>query len=155
VQGTDFDEEAFFSAIDASGAGALLIGRRALVALGLPVLTGDYHFWVHADDIEVFNEASGPFGLVPNQTPEGARRRGRYVLENDEHVDVLVAGTLSVPGGTAITIEEAWDARQRVAIGAAAALVPSVPDLIRLKRIGGRARDLEDIRWLEELERNR
>ncbi len=34
-----FDEVAFFKAIAESGARALLIGRRALVLLGLPVLT--------------------------------------------------------------------------------------------------------------------
>jgi hypothetical protein len=45
--GSDFDEAAFFRAIAASGARALLIGRRALIALGLPLLTGDYGFWIH------------------------------------------------------------------------------------------------------------
>jgi hypothetical protein len=44
VQGTDFDEHAFFHGIAQSGARALLIGRRALVALGLPMLTADYDF---------------------------------------------------------------------------------------------------------------
>jgi len=39
VQGSEFDEGAFFRAIAGSGARALLIGRRALVALGIPVLT--------------------------------------------------------------------------------------------------------------------
>ncbi|HXH25541.1 MAG TPA: hypothetical protein VNI78_09850 [Vicinamibacterales bacterium] len=36
-----FDEVEFFRAIADSGARALLIGRRALVLLGLPVLTAD------------------------------------------------------------------------------------------------------------------
>jgi len=34
----EFDESTFFRAIHESGARALLIGRRALVLLGLPVL---------------------------------------------------------------------------------------------------------------------
>jgi hypothetical protein len=34
-----FDEVRFFRAVQESGARALLIGRRALVLLGLPVLT--------------------------------------------------------------------------------------------------------------------
>jgi hypothetical protein len=38
VQGSEFDEAEFFRAIAASGTRALLIGRRALVALGIPVL---------------------------------------------------------------------------------------------------------------------
>ena len=44
--GPEFDEVEFFRAIAASGARALLIGRRALVALGIPVLTADYDFWL-------------------------------------------------------------------------------------------------------------
>jgi hypothetical protein len=48
MRGSAFDELSFFSAIEASGARALLIGRRALVVLGLPVLTADYDFWLHS-----------------------------------------------------------------------------------------------------------
>ena len=48
MRGSAFDEISFFSAIAASGARALLIGRRALVVLGLPVLTADYDFWLHS-----------------------------------------------------------------------------------------------------------
>ena len=48
MRGSAFDEISFFSAIEASGARALLIGRRALVVLGLPVLTADYDFWLHS-----------------------------------------------------------------------------------------------------------
>ena len=39
MKGTDFDELAFFRAIMSIGARSLLIGRRALVVLGLPVPT--------------------------------------------------------------------------------------------------------------------
>ena len=53
----EFDEEAFFAAVASSGARALLVGRRALVALGLALLTHDYDFWIHIDDIERFNSA--------------------------------------------------------------------------------------------------
>lgn len=38
MQGSDFDEAGFFRSIAKSGSRALLIGRRALVALGIPVL---------------------------------------------------------------------------------------------------------------------
>ena len=46
MEAADFDEIAFLRSIQASGARALLIGRRALVLLGLPVLTADYDFRV-------------------------------------------------------------------------------------------------------------
>lgn len=59
---------------------------------------------------------------MPTRSPEEAGRAGRYVLENDEHVDVLVARS-----------------------------VPIVDDLILTKQIQPRPKDLEDIRLLNAL----
>lgn len=81
------DESDLYRTVADSGARALLIGRRAMVVLGAPVGTWDYDFWVHPDDIEVFNAALAPLGLLPNRSPDEARRRGRYILEGDERVD--------------------------------------------------------------------
>ena len=91
MEGYVFDEIELFRSIAESGARALLIGRRALVALGLPVLTGDYDFWLHIDDAAAFNQALAPLELYPSAEPDEARTRGRYVLENDERIDVLLA----------------------------------------------------------------
>ena len=44
---------AFFRAIQKSRTRALLIGRRALVLLGLPVLTADYDYWLAMADVLV------------------------------------------------------------------------------------------------------
>ena len=41
--------------IGESGERVLLIGRGALVALGLLVLTADYDFWIHPEDVALFN----------------------------------------------------------------------------------------------------
>jgi hypothetical protein len=59
MRGGEFDELRFFEAIQNSHARALLIGRRALVLIGLPVLTADYDFWIAIDDIAAFNGGSG------------------------------------------------------------------------------------------------
>lgn len=152
MQGTEFDETEFFRAIAASGARALLIGRRALVALGIPVLTADYDFWLHIEDISAFNAAVEPQGLFPTRTPDEARGRGRYVLENDERVDVLVARTVPTVDGVRVSFEDVWSRRRHleVAVGIAVAL-PALDDLILTKRFGGRPKDLEDIRLLEAL----
>lgn len=152
MEGSEFDEAQFFRAIAASGARALLIGRRALVALGLPVLTADYDFWVHIDDAATFNAAAEPFGLSPTRTPEEARARGRYVLENDERVDVLVARTVPTVDGIVVSFEEVWRRRQHQALGPDLHVaIPALDDLILTKRFGGRPKDLEDIRLLEAL----
>jgi hypothetical protein len=129
VKGTDFDELAFFRAIETSGARALLIGRRALVVLGLPVLTADYDFWLRVDDIERLNLAVGAFDLRPSVDPATARRRGRYVLENDERVDVLVARSVPTIDGQTVAFEDLWGRRQCLQLGGGVSVnLPSVPD---------------------------
>jgi hypothetical protein len=156
VDADEFSELAFFRAIQESGARALLIGRRALIALGLPVSTVDYDFWLHRDDIEHFNAALVPLDFAASQTPEGARARCRYVLDNSEHVDVLVARQVTTQDGEQVSFESVWDARERLELSSEVSVnVPSLDDLIRTKRFGGRARDLQDIRLLEALRRRR
>jgi hypothetical protein len=153
VRASEFDEVAFFGAIEESGARALLIGRRALIVLGMPVLTADYDFWLHIDDIERLNQALEPLELFPNRTPSEARARGRYVLENDEHVDVLIARARTTQDGVALAFEDAWARRQKHAAGNLTLWLPSVEDLILTKRWAMRVHDLEDIQFLEALRR--
>ncbi len=156
MQGSEFDEAEFFRAIAASAARALLIGRRALVALGIPVLTADYDFWLHIDDIAAFNAAVEAQGLLPGRTPEDARGRGRYVLENDERVDVLVARTVPTVDGIQVAFDEVWPRRRALEVAPGVTLaVPELDDLILTKRFGGRPKDLEDIRLLEALRKEK
>jgi len=150
-----FDEQEFFSAIARSGARVLLIGRRALIALGVPVGTFDYDLWVHIDDIALLNDALAPLDLFPNRAPEEARARGRYVLENGEKVDVLVARSVPTKDGTQhLDFDGAW-ARRLTVTYAEGTLVtlPSIPDLVLTKRWAMRPKDILDIQALEILGR--
>lgn len=152
MKGSEFDELAFFTAIDASGARAMLIGRRALVVLGLPVLTADYDFWLHAEDVDRFNTAAASFDLVPTHPPGEARLRGRYVLENDERVDVLIARAVPTIDGQNVVFDAVWSRRRRAVLSPGLAVtLPSIDDLILTKRFAARPKDLEDIRLLEIL----
>jgi hypothetical protein len=152
VQVSNFDEAEFFRSIVGSGARALLIGRRALVALGLPVLTADYDFWLHIDDITAFNAAVERQGLSASRTPDEARGRGRYVLENDERVDVLVARSVPTVDGVRVAFDDVWTRRRGIEVAPGVTIaVPALDDLILTKRFGGRPKDLEDIRLLEAL----
>jgi hypothetical protein len=122
------------------------------VALGIPVLTADYDFWIHIDDIAVFNAAVEPQGLFPTRTPDEARGTGRYVLENDERVDVLVARTVPTVDGVRVAFDDVWPRRHAFEVAAGVTIaVPALDDLILTKRFGGRPKDLEDIRLLEAL----
>jgi len=122
------------------------------VALGLPVLTADYDFWLHIEDIAAFNGAVESQGLAPSRTPDEARGRGRYVLENDERVDVLVARSVPTVDGVRVAFDEVWTRRRELEIAPGVTIaVPALDDLILTKRFGGRPKDLEDIRLLEAL----
>ena len=152
MEASDFDEIEFFAAIARAGVRALLIGRRALVLLGLPVLTADYDFWIDLDDIGRFNAAAEPFGLHPSRPPDEALRVGRYVLENDEHVDVLVARSVQTVDGAVVEFEALWTRRRSLSLtGHVSIAIPDIAGLILTKRIAARPKDLEDIRLLDTL----
>jgi hypothetical protein len=152
MQAGPFDEEAFFRAVWGSGARAVLIGRRALIALGLPVLTGDYDLWLHVDDVEKLNRALEPMELFPNRAPDAARKLGRYVLEGDERVDVLIARRVSTIDATPVVFDEVWERRQRqVLTDGTEVFLPSLDDLIATKCFAARPKDIEDLRLLRLL----
>jgi hypothetical protein len=152
MHGSDFDEEQLFRGLQRAGVRALLIGRKALVVLGLPVLTADYDFWLHRDDVEILNEAAQPFGLCPSCPPDEARRRGRYVLDNDERVDVLVARSVTAVDGQVVQFDPVWERRRAVTLSPGLLIaIPCLDDLIATKRFSARPKDLEDIRLLEVL----
>jgi hypothetical protein len=152
MDGHIFDEAEFFRALSQSGARVLLIGRRAMIALGVPVMTTDYDLWVHADDAASLNAAVADLGLVPNRRPEDARGFGRYVLENSEHVDVLVARSVGTIEGGRVAFEDLWARRRTVVMEAGVEIaVPEIDDLIETKKFAARAKDVEDIRLLELL----
>jgi hypothetical protein len=152
MQGSLFDEADFFRAIAASGARALLIGRRALIALGLPVLTADYDFWIHIDDAGTFNDAVAAMVLSPSRSPDDARAWGRHVLENDERVDVLVARAVPTIDGVRVKFDELWDRRRTLEVAPGVTVcLPTLDDLMATKRFGARPKDAEDLRLLELL----
>ena len=152
MQASPFDEVEFFRAIANSGSRALLIGRRALIALGMPVMTRDYDFWVSADDAALFNAALRPLEMFPTRSIDEARANGRYVVEGDEHVDVLVARAVSTVDGVMVPFDEVWQRRTYLQLTDDVRIaIPCIDDLILTKRFGGRPRDADDIRWLERL----
>lgn len=153
MRSSEFNEIEFFRAIQRGGTRALLIGRRALVLLGLPVLTADYDFWIAMEDIGRFNESVAEFDLVPTNPPHVARGTGRYVLENDEYVDVLVARSFPADASHVVEFENLWQRRRTIRLAEGVEVqVPAIPDLILTKRIRSRPKDLEDIRLLEILQ---
>lgn len=150
MQAESFDELAMYRAVSRSGARALLIGGRAMIAMGIPILTADWDYWIHRDDIARLNGALEPLDLFPSHSPLDAIARGRYVLENGERVDVMVAAGVSTVDGELVEFDGVWSRRKslRLEEGITVA-IPDIDDLIRTKRFGSRPKDAEHIRLLQ------
>lgn len=149
-------EDELFGAAFGCGARVLLIGRRALIAYGLPVLTSDYDFWVAQEDLEVFNEAFSGLDMHPNKTAEQARKLGRYVIENGEHLDVMTASHVMTLDRVRVAFDDLWSRREHLEFSADISLsLPCLDDMILTKRFSARPKDAEDLRLLEELRRSR
>lgn len=115
-------------------------------------MTRDYDFWLPVDEASRFNAALRPLEMFPTRTPEEARQNGRYVVEGDEHVDVLVARAVSTVDGVMVAFDDVWSRRVMLAIAPGVEIaIPSIDDLILTKKFGARARDADDIRWLQQL----
>jgi hypothetical protein len=157
MQATGPEEDELFAALARSGARVLLIGRQAMIVLGVPVMTSDYDLWVHIDDIDRLNAAVDPIGLVPNRTSAEARQRGRYVLENDLHVDVMVARAATTKDtAEKVSFDDVWARRQSLSYAPGVDIaVPTLDDLIRTKRWALRQKDVSDIQLLEALRRTK
>lgn len=149
----EFSDEDFVRTLAASGARALVIGRRALILLGAPVLTADYDLWAHIDDVEKLNAAFATLEHVPNRSPEDARRLGRYVLENGEHVDVMVARA-KADARARLDFDSAWARRQTIeAFPGVSVHLPCIEDLITTKRWASPVSPYDDVLPPDEFER--
>jgi hypothetical protein len=104
--------------------------------------------------VEPLNDAMAALGLEPTRSPEEARERGRYVLEGAAHVDVMIARSAATrDDATRLTFDDAWARRRKERVGAAEVCLPSLDDYMLTKRWALRARDIQDIAFLEALKR--
>ncbi len=150
MEADEFDEADFFRALAGSGARVLLIGRCALIAIGIPVLTADYELWIPPSDAEKLNDALAALDMHPSREPEEARRVGRYAIENGERVDVLIARQVSTVDGVHVVFDDVYARSLVVTVtGGGTVRVPTTEDLISTKRFAVRAKDIADIRLLE------
>jgi hypothetical protein len=89
VQGSEFNEADFFREIAASGARVVVIGRRAMIAWGLPVATFD-QVWQRKVDI--------PFGAddvsIPVPCVEDLIRTKRWAMRAKDVGDIQMLEAL-------------------------------------------------------------
>ena len=77
---------------------------------------------------EKLNAAFAAVDHYPNRTPDEARRTGRYVIENGERVDVMLARSAPSPSGPALEFDTAWSRRQKIPVSKTSSI--SLPSMI-------------------------
>lgn len=146
----------FLRDIHEAGVRYLLIGRQSIIAYGGPVQTMDYDIYVDNSDenIDLLLKIAKKFDLYPSLPQEEIKKNFKFRLENDVAVDVFCAKHFSIGKGKKLSFNDLYDKRN-VAEGETGLQInlPSIDDLLALKKIASRPKDIEDIKYLEALKR--
>jgi len=144
----------FLRKIHEAGTKYLLIGRRAIIAYGGPVQTMDYDIYVDSseENLDLLLSIAREFELHPSLPKEKILKHFKFKLENDFIVDVFCAKHFSLGKGKKVSFQELYD-RKVIAKGETDLEInlPSIDDLIALKKLRSLSRDIEDIKYLETL----
>lgn len=144
----------FLKSIHEKGVRYLLIGRQAVIAYGGPVQSMDYDIYIDgsADNLNKLLTIAKDFDLLPNISMEQMKKHYKFRLENDFIVDVFKAKKISAGKEIHATFEELFE-RKKVLKGeeGLALNLPSINDLILLKKLRSSPKDLQDIEYLKAL----
>jgi hypothetical protein len=149
---------AFIEAIHKKGVRYLLIGRQAVIAYGGPVQSMDYDIYIDGSEENTAKllEIAHEFGLYPSVPKEELKKTFKFKLENDIVIDVFRAKMFSSLEAGRIKFSEIYD-RKVIAKDPSGLQInlPSIEDLIALKRLRSSPKDLQDIAYLKDLRRKR
>jgi len=129
----------------------LIIGRRAVILYGGPVLTADYDFWIHpADRKKILSLLSDELGFELSEVPD-TKKPLVSGFSGMKKFDLFFQKSIRNVEGETIEFEDCYknsvlkkDPKKGIKFR-----VPSVDDLIRLKRIRKpNIKDEQDIEYL-------
>ena len=146
----------FLRDIHEAGVRYLIIGRRAVIAYGGPVQTMDYDIYIDKskENLDLLLKIAKNFDLHPNISKEKIATHFKFRLENDFAVDVFYAKRLSLKKNKKTSFDELYS-RKTIAEGETGLKLnlPSIDDLIALKRTRSLPKDLEDIKYLQVIKK--
>jgi len=146
----------FLSELHKAGIRYLLIGRRSIIAYGGPVQTMDYDIYIDRkeNNLDRFLEIAEKFDLMPSLSKEEIKKHYKFKLENNFTIDVFCPKYFSAGKGKKLSFNELYE-RRNIAKGETGLEInlPSIDDLIELKRLGSRPKDIEDIKYLEGIKK--
>ncbi|MBI4689280.1 MAG: hypothetical protein HY754_03290 [Nitrospirae bacterium] len=153
-----FDFEEIIGELNKQRIRYILVGGRAAVFYGSPRFTYDYDFWVHPEDKnKLFDLFENEFGFEPSRGREEKRPIFVFYSDSGDKVDVFIARKITNKDGETISIDECLANSKEIREPKSDFFVrvPSIDDLIKLKKMGKRPKDIEDIEYLETIKRLR
>lgn len=146
----------FLNEIHQAGVRYLLIGRRSIIAYGGPMQTMDYDIYIdnNSENIDLLLKIAEEFELYPSLSKAKIKKHFKFRLENDIAIDVFCAKHFSIGKGQKISFSDLYD-RRNVAKGETGLQInlPAIDDLIALKKLASRPKDIEDIKYLEGIKK--
>jgi len=144
----------FIKTIHKKGVRYLLIGRQAIIAYGGPVQSMDYDLYVDSapENIELLIQIAKKIGLSPSIKPDKMATAPLFKLENDYTIDIFKAKYIAIEPGKKLSFAEMYE-RKTVLKGESGLEInlPSIDDLIQLKRMRNLPKDQLDIKYLKAL----
>lgn len=136
----------------------LLIGRQALMFYGASLFTYDYDFWIHPDDKNsVFDYLEDVLGFESSHERDKKRPIFTFQSDSADKIDIFFVKKITNKDKETIDIDDCLDNAQEIHEPNSDFFirVPSVDDLIKLKKMGKRPKDIEDIEYLETVKKLR
>ncbi len=148
----------FLKEIHEAGVKYLLIGRQAVIAYGGPMQSMDYDIYIDGspENTDLLLSIARKFDLHSSLPGEKMHTNFKFRLENEIAIDVFRARSFSSEKGKKITFNEIYSRKETLKDSSGLKInVPSIDDLIALKRLRSLPKDLQDIKYLEELKKEK
>jgi hypothetical protein len=146
----------FLKKIHEKGVKYLLIGRQAVIAYGGPVQSMDYDIYIDGSEgnTQLLINIAKKIALCPTIPLDKMKSHFKFRLENDFALDVFRAKFLSSGKGKKISFEDIYKRRNVLKGETGLEInVPSIDDLIELKKLRSLPKDLEDIKYLQAIKK--
>jgi len=136
--------------LDRHGVRYLIIGRRAAILYGCPVLTGDHDLWFHPSDKRKVPGLLADLGLELSRPPQ-TRRPAVTGFSGMKKCDLFFHRRVISTENEGIEFESCHERSTLLEDRAAGVRfrTPSIDDLVRLKKVREpNAKDLQDVECL-------
>ena len=154
--GNEKEIEKIIRGFNKKGIRYLLIGRQAVMLYGAPLFSFDYDFWIHPEDKQqLFEFLEDELDCEVTGNRSEKKPVFSFYTRTGEKLDIFVFLYVRNSEKEKISIEETLknSIKIREPHSHFYVVVPGIDDLIKIKKIKTRPKDLEDIEYLESIKK--